>query len=111
MSGALSPLHQAVPLGVGLRLGAFFSAACPERNERDPRQAGEGLWYGLSAEGVDRPLTRFNGAGGRRFRRPAGEIASVLAPADEITEREPDHASNQHRDEGILWGILADVLC
>jgi len=60
--------------------------------------------------GLIAPSRALTVRGGRRFGRPAGEIALVLAPADQITEGEPNHAGNQHRGEGVLRGILADVL-
>ena len=49
-----------------------------------------------------------------RYCWQSADAASVspwfLAPADQITEREPDRAGNQHRGQGFLRGILADVL-
>jgi hypothetical protein len=34
----------------------------------------------------------------------------LLAPADQVAEREPNQAGGQHSGEGFLRGILADVL-
>src|SRR5690349_20098428 len=45
-----------------------------------------------------------------RSRRERRDRLWLLAPSDQITEREPDHAGNQHRGEGFLRGILTDVL-
>ena len=58
-----------------------------------------------SANGASNGQTRGRAAPGRRVRS-----AWFLAPADQITECEPDRAGNQHCGEGLLRGVLADVL-
>lgn len=45
-------------------------------------------------------------------RGPSGSaraIALVRSAAEQVTEREPDHTGDQHRDDGFLRGIFADV--
>ena len=53
------------------------------------------------------------GGTAHRTTRPATWVGArdpALAPADQITEREPDQASQQQCCERLLCGILADVL-